>query len=132
MASDESFVDYVRDQTSGVGKISFRKMFGEYAMYCGTKVVALICDNQLFVRPTAAGRALLESVVEAPPYRGAKPHFLVSETLDDAQSISRLIVVTERELPEPKVKAKSKRGAKVAKTSKKRPAQKRAGKRSGK
>jgi len=25
-------------------------MFGEYALYCGDKVVALVCDDQLFVK----------------------------------------------------------------------------------
>jgi TfoX/Sxy family transcriptional regulator of competence genes len=34
-------------------------MFGEYAIYCNEKVVALVCDNQVFVKPTAAGRLLV-------------------------------------------------------------------------
>ncbi|MCK7502621.1 MAG: TfoX/Sxy family protein [Comamonadaceae bacterium] len=34
-------------------------MFGEYAIYLDGKVVALVCDNQFFVKPTDAGRALL-------------------------------------------------------------------------
>jgi TfoX/Sxy family transcriptional regulator of competence genes len=55
MASDLSFVKYVRDQINADGQISFRKMFGEYAIYYGEKVVALVCDNQLFVKPTVAG-----------------------------------------------------------------------------
>ena len=32
-------------------------MFGEYAIYCDEQVVALVCDNQLFVEITPPGRA---------------------------------------------------------------------------
>ena len=28
-------------------------MLGEYVIYCNNKVVALVCDNKLFVKPTA-------------------------------------------------------------------------------
>lgn len=112
MASDASFVDYVRDQIDG-GPLSYRKMFGEYAVYHGEKVVALICDNQLFIKPTKAGRALLGRPVEAPPYPGAKPHFLIEELLDDRDQLSELIRLTAAEIPEPKPKTPKKaKGAK--------------------
>jgi TfoX/Sxy family transcriptional regulator of competence genes len=45
MASDLNFVEYVRDQINGAGEVSFKKMFGEYAIYYDNKVVALVCDN---------------------------------------------------------------------------------------
>ena len=85
---------------------SIRKMFGEYALYCEGKVVALICENKLFVKPTDAGRDFIGEVVEAPPYPGAKPSFLVEEQLDDGEWLSRLIRITTRELPQPKPKKK--------------------------
>ena len=47
MASDKSFVDFVVDQIENAGQITYKKMFGEYAVYCNGKVVALVCDNQL-------------------------------------------------------------------------------------
>ena len=106
MASEQKFVDYVVDQIAGAGRISFRKMFGEYALYCDEKVVALICDNQLFVKPTAGGRVAAGSVPEAPPYPGAKPYLLIDEKLDDRNWITRLVQLTASELPAPKKKAK--------------------------
>jgi len=110
MASDLSFVEYVRDQISGAGQVSFKKMFGEFAIYCDGKVVALVCDNQLFVKPTDSGRASLEEVVEAAPYPGAKPYWLIGEQLDDQRSIANLIALTASALPVPKPrKAKSKK-----------------------
>jgi len=104
MASDQDFVDYVCDQMGRAGPISQRKMFGEYALYLDGKVVALVCDNQLFVKPTAGGRAFIGKVTEGLPYPGAKPQFLVTEQLDDRDWISRLIRITHAELPLPKPK----------------------------
>lgn len=104
MASDLDFIEYACDQLGGAGRITFRKMFGEAAVYCEGKVVALICDNQLFVKPTVAGRALIGSPVEAPPYPGAKLHFLIDDRLDDREWLRALIRATHAELPEPKPK----------------------------
>jgi hypothetical protein len=67
MASDKEFVDFVVDQMGDAGLITFKKMFGEYALYCDGKVIALICDNQLFVKPTGKGRIYIGKPVEAPP-----------------------------------------------------------------
>ena len=101
MASDLGFVEHVCDQIGAAGPVSFRKMFGEYAIYCGDKVVALVCDDRLFVRPTPGGRAFVGAAVEAPPYPGAKPHFLIEERLDDREWMTALIRLTESELPPP-------------------------------
>ena len=95
---------HICDQMGNPRQISSRKMFGEWAVYYGGKVVALVCDNQLFVKPTPAGRAVLGACVEAPPYPGAKPHYLITDRLDDREWLSRLIATTARELPEPKPK----------------------------
>lgn len=72
MASDQSFIDYIVDQMEDSGVISCRKMFGEYAIYCDSKVVALVCDNQLYVKQTARGRSYIGAVSEAALYPGAK------------------------------------------------------------
>jgi len=115
MASDLSFVEYVRDQMHGAGAVTFRKMFGEYALYVDEKVVALVCDNQLFVKPTASGRALLGAVTEAPPYPGAKPQLLITEQLEDQQLIVELIRATAAKLPTPKPKPAKKMAQKAVK-----------------
>ena len=108
MATDLEFMEFLADQMSGAGEISYRKMFGEYAIYCEGKVVALVCDNQLFVKPTAAGRAFIGMPVEAPPYPGAKNSFLIEDAFEDRDWISELIRITAKDLPAPKPK-KSKR-----------------------
>jgi len=109
MASDLSFVQFIADQVEHAGVISYRNMFGEYVLYCEGKVVALICDNQLFVKPTKAGKSFIGNVVEAPPYPGAKLSFLIEEQIEDKAWISQLIKLTEKELPAPKPKKRPKR-----------------------
>ena len=109
MASDQEFVDFLVDQMEGAGNITFKKMFGEYAIYCNGKIVALICDNQFFVKPTEGGRAHIGAVVEAPPYPGAKPSFLIEDAFEDRDWLATLIQITEKELPPPKPKSTRKK-----------------------
>jgi DNA transformation protein and related proteins len=105
MATQQRTVDFLLEQIQDAGIISTRKMFGEYALYCNTKVVAFVCDDQLYVKPTNAGRKFIKNVEEAPPYPGAKLYFLISEELwEDGEWLSSLIKITATELPFPKPK----------------------------
>lgn len=111
MATEQSFVEHLQSQ-SGLGHdLSFRKMFGEYALYLHGKVVAFACDNQLFLKPTDAGRALLGAVAEAPAYPGSKLYFRLDEQIDDRDLLRRAFVVTADALPLPKPKAAPRRKA---------------------
>lgn len=101
MASDQAFVEYVIGQLKSLENITPKKMFGEYAIYAGEKIVALISDNQLFVKPTPGGRALILDPVEASPYPGAKPCFLIQANIQDADWLCQLIQITAAELPSP-------------------------------
>ena len=112
MASDKDFVEFIVDQIRNVGEISYKKMFGEYAVYRDGKVVALICNNQLFIKPTESGRAFIGTVVEAPPYPTAKLHFLIEDQFEDSEWISNLVRITADELPAPKPRKAKKRGGK--------------------
>ncbi len=108
MATKVSTMEYIEDQLSEVAGISSRKMFGEYALYCGDKVVALVCDGKLFVKITEPGREYVgEHYKETPPYPGAKPYMYIDEDLiDDHEWLSQLIRLTETALPVPKPKKK--------------------------
>jgi TfoX/Sxy family transcriptional regulator of competence genes len=109
MGSDKAFVDFVVDQMDGTGQITYKKMFGEYGVYCDGKLFALVCDNRLFFKPTTGGRAFIRDVVEAPPYPGAKLCFLIEDKMEDRDWISELVKITVHELPEPKPKKKKKK-----------------------
>lgn len=110
MASDQSFVDFIVDQIENAGIIAYKKMFGEYALYSDGKVVALICDNQLFIKPTEEGRKFIGEVVEAPAYPGAKMSFLIEDTFEDREWISELVRITAKSLPAPKPKRVKRNG----------------------
>ena len=109
MASDLGFVEFVVEQIENAGEITYKKMFGEYALYSDGKIMALICDDQLFIKPTKAGRVYIANLVESPPYPGAKPYFLIEDQLENRDWISNLIRITVEELPEPKPKSKKKK-----------------------
>lgn len=108
MATKQSTIDYIEDQLSEVAGIHSRKMFGEYALYCGDKVVALVCDGKLFVKITEPGREYVgDAYEEGIPYPGAKPYMYIDEDLiDDREWLSELVRVTEAALPLPKPKKK--------------------------
>jgi len=78
-------------------------MFGEYAAYVDGKVVALICDNTVFVKLTPGGLDFAGRIGQGPPYPGARPHLKISKTrLKDADWLARLLTITSHELPEPR------------------------------
>ena len=103
MASNADLVQYIADQCSGAGTITTRKMFGDYAIYCNGVIFGLICDDHLYVKPTAAGRNVLGSVTLCPPYDGAKDYFFIKD-VDDHEYLAKLISETYRELSDKKNK----------------------------
>jgi len=107
MASRQSTVDYLLEQIKEAGTVSYKKMFGEYAIYCNGKVVALVCDDELFVKPTLAGKKFVTDYIESPPYPGAKPYLLISGDMwEDSEWLAKLFKITELELPLSKIKPK--------------------------
>lgn len=109
MASKQSTADFITDQISSAGSVSAKKMFGEYGIYCDGKLVALVCDDRLFIKQTPEGRAYLGECEEAPPYPGAKPCFVIpGDQWDDREWLSRLISITAAQLPIPKKKTPKK------------------------
>ncbi len=79
-------------------KISYKKMFGEYGIYCNDKFVAVVCDNKLYVKPTAAGRKYIGKVIEAKPYPTASPRFLIKNKIKDSKWLAKLIKITSEAL----------------------------------
>jgi TfoX/Sxy family transcriptional regulator of competence genes len=111
VGSNKQTVAFIVEQL-GAG-ITSKAMFGEYAVYRQGLLIGLICDEQLFLKPTDAARALLDEVVEAPPYPGAKPSFLIGgELWDDAELMAELARATANGLAKtPSKRGASKRGA---------------------
>lgn len=100
MSSKPEFVQFAADQLQGAGEITYRKMFGEYGFYCNGILFGVVCDDQLFIKTTDAGKELAPNLETAPPYPGSKPYFLI----DDREFLTELVSVTCKELPPPKPK----------------------------
>lgn len=111
MSTKQSTVDYILDQVTGIEDVSARKMFGEYAIYAGGKVVALVCDDTLFVKITEEGKEFVgKHYEEGEAYPGAKPSMKIDEDLiDDREWLTELIALTAEHAPAPKPKAKKKK-----------------------
>ena len=103
MASSVSVITYIVEQLQEAGTIQYRRMFGEYGIYCNGKFVAVVCDDQLFVKITGLGLRLFPDLPTAPPYAGAKDYFWV-EDVDNRDLLENLVRATCTALPEPKPK----------------------------
>jgi len=105
MSTQASTAELILSQIHSAGESKVLKMFGEYGLYLDGKIIALICDDQLFIKPTAAGISFLGEVEEAPPYPGAKNYLLIPEDLwEEPGFLAELARVTADALPAPKPK----------------------------
>jgi TfoX/Sxy family transcriptional regulator of competence genes len=103
MGTAANTIDHLLDTLAPL-PLTARKMFGEYALYLDGKVVGLVCDGQLFLKPTAGAHSVLPDSPRAPPYPGAKPHLLVTDALDDPGQVRAALKAISADLPAPKPK----------------------------
>lgn len=99
MATALDTVLFICDQAGLGARLTYRKMFGEYALFLDGTVVALVCDDQLFVKPTGAVREFLGAPELAPPYPGAKDYFLIQDELEDRPRLREVLLRTAGALP---------------------------------
>lgn len=100
MASEHSMVEHICEQMQGAGKITYRKMFGEYGVYLDAKFIGTICDNTLFLKVTSEARELEPRLELAPAYEGAKPSFRIpADMLDDPERLAQLAKAIYQTLP---------------------------------
>jgi len=111
MATESNFVEHVLETARLGSRLSYRKMFGEYALYLDEKVVAFACDNSLFIKPSKAAAELAPDLPQGPPYPGAKDYPVADELLDDPDLLRRLIEATAALMPLPKPKKKPAKAA---------------------
>jgi TfoX/Sxy family transcriptional regulator of competence genes len=108
MATEKATVDFILDQLAPL-PVRARAMFGEYGVYVDEKFVALICDDTLFVKPTAISNQFFSDADLAPPYRGAKDHYMApAALLEDSERLREVIARTAELLPVTKKKAAKK------------------------
>jgi TfoX/Sxy family transcriptional regulator of competence genes len=111
MATEVSFVEYILETIRLGSRLTYRRLFGEYALYLDEKVVAFACDNSLFIKPSQAVSSLAPTLPKGPPYPGAKDYPIADELLDDPELLRRLIEETAALMPLPKPKKKPAKAA---------------------
>jgi len=102
MGSSQDYVDFVTERIALGARLTTRKMFGEYALYLDGKVLVLICDNSVFLKPLPANAALATGLPQGSPYPGAKAHWVLDELLEDRDRLQEILQVTADALPAPK------------------------------
>ena len=100
MASSADFVNYICEQLEGLGAVRSRKMFGEYMIYCNDKPVLIICDDRPMVKMLPILESLLKDRPTAPPYEGAKDHYVLDP--DDRGTLREAVRLAEEVTPVPK------------------------------
>ena len=110
MATQKETIEFILGKLRDRSRFSSRAMFGEYALYADGKVVALVCDDLLYVKILPASQALERLCEKGEPYPGAKPHYLVEEgQLSTLETLPAILGAIAESLPEEKSKAKRKR-----------------------
>lgn len=79
MATTRETVDFILEKLGMPDRFTVRKMFGEYALYADGVTVALVCDDQLYVKIFPESAELAELCEQDTPFPGARPHYLVEE-----------------------------------------------------
>lgn len=106
MATQKETVEFILEKLQNRKRFAARAMFGEYALYADGKVVALVCNDQMYVKilPTSAQ---LENICEKGiPYPGAKPHYVIDEDqLSIVDELPEILYAISEFLPEKKKKA---------------------------
>jgi TfoX/Sxy family transcriptional regulator of competence genes len=104
MATEKATVEFILDQLAPL-PVGARAMFGEYGLYCDEKFVALICDDTLFIKPTAISAQFVTDADLAPPYPSAKDHYAVpAALLEESERLREVIAGTAELLPLPRTK----------------------------
>ena len=100
MPSSQEYLDYVLDLLSGLDDITYRKMMGEYVLYCQGKLFGGIYDDRFLVKPTDSATRLMPEAQMELPYEGGKAMLLVDS--ENRDFIGELVSAMCDELPAPK------------------------------
>ena len=96
-------MDFLLDVLSDSRQVSARRMFGEFCLYYAGRPVGLVCDEQLYLKPSDAGRRLMKAVSEGAPFPGARAHLRISpDDWDDRAWMNTMVRLTFESLPAPK------------------------------
>lgn len=102
MATSLDYINFVCEQLSGIGEITYKKMFGEYMIYLNQKPVITVCDNTAFVKQLDSIKEYMQNANTGFPYNGAKEHYILD--IDNSEFSKKIILEIEKVTPLPKRK----------------------------
>ncbi len=110
MATQKETIDFILSKLNKPDVFRARAMFGEYALYADGKVVALVCDDLLYVKILPASIELEGQCDKDEPYPGAKPHYVVEEgQLSTVGNLRDILLAVAESIPAKKVKKAKKK-----------------------
>jgi DNA transformation protein and related proteins len=77
MVASDSFAEFLREQFSALGRISFRRMFGKSGVFCDGVMFGMVADNTLYVRVDEESKASFKEAASFPPLNYAKKGFVI-------------------------------------------------------
>ena len=109
MGTTRDTITYILEKLGHSTHFTTRPMFGEYTLYADQKVVALVCDDLLYVKICPASAALETECEKDAPYPGARPHYVVDdEQLDTIHNLPGILLAIAASLPAKKTKRSKK------------------------
>ena len=87
MSSSIDYLEYVLDLLSDIENITYKKMMGEYILYCDGIIFGGIYDNRFLLKKTKTLENM--GLKEEIPYPSAKPMYLVD--IENREEINELI-----------------------------------------
>lgn len=102
MATDISYITFICEQLEGVGKLTYKKMFGEYMLYVNDKPVVIVCDNVAYIKKLDCIKEKMKDAELGFPYKGAKEHYILD--IDNSAFSKDIIKEIEKVTEIPKKK----------------------------
>lgn len=109
MPSTKAYLDFILDQLSDAGDVSYRPMMGEYVLYYRGKVIGGIYDDRFLIKPVKSAAAMMPDASRELPYEGTKEMLLV-DNVDDRAFLRALLEAIREELPAPRKQTGRKTG----------------------
>ena len=72
MASCREYLDFILEQLSGLERIAYRAMMGEFILYYRGKTIGGIYDDRFLVKPTKSALERMPDADREIPYEGAR------------------------------------------------------------
>ena len=93
MACSKEYIEFVCARLSGIGVIRPKKMFGDWLIYIDEKPIVMACDNTCYVKMLPEITGMMAGALTAPPYPGAKPHYILDiEHRDIALNVVKMLL----------------------------------------